>query len=102
MIYQALDSWLVNGLPASSKSGRNIKLSAVHVNCAAPETMHLCQKFGYEIAAVFAFEEQAVLDAFGEDYRFKDILKGLDQESVKLRFRGTQPRIEYYIKECDF
>ena len=57
LIYQGLDSWLANGVKTTKWGIR--KYSSIHISCSAPETMHLCQKHGYErIARVVIMEEK--------------------------------------------
>lgn len=56
LIYQALDHFLENGLPRSD--GGYYHISTVHVMCSAPETMHLCQKYGYLKEAEFFYSQE--------------------------------------------
>jgi len=44
-MYAALDHILKAGLPTSRY--RLQHFTSMHIGCSAPETMHLCEKFGY-------------------------------------------------------
>ena len=98
LIYQALDHFLLNGLPRSN--GESCRISSVHVMCSAPETMHLCQKYGYlrEVEFTYRHEGKAIERELGCT-DIKEVLKGLDREEIKQRFKEEEPRIEYYTKE---
>lgn len=44
-MYAALDHILMAGLPTSRDHTQHF--TSIHIGCSAPETMHLCEKFGY-------------------------------------------------------
>lgn len=96
-IYEALDTFLQHGIPTSAGGIRFT--SRIHIACSAPETMHLCQKHGYEkLAEVNFTKEKAFLERLS-DAPFSEIVPRIGDEGVAKRMRGGDIRNEYYVKE---
>ena len=55
----------------------------MHVSCSAPETMHLCQKYGYERLVSVEYENcRDEIEASGSGKTFEELASGLYKESV--------------------
>ena len=68
----------------------------MHIGCSAPETMHLCEKFGYDkISEVIYEKEYETIETFG---KVEEIMPNLKSKEITDKFRGTTPRLEYWVK----
>ena len=93
-MYQGLDHILKEGLPVSDKDKLNF--TVMHIGCSAPETMHLCEKFGYQkISEVIYSQEMDTVLSFGE---LSVAMPGFGSKVVAEKFRGGEPRLEYWVK----
>ena len=97
-MYTALDHILKEGLPISDTEKLNF--TYMHIGCSAPETMHLCEKFGYQkIAEVIYSQEMETILQHGE---LEEAMPGHWSKEVAEKFRGTEPRLEYWVKQAFF
>ncbi|CDW86840.1 UNKNOWN [Stylonychia lemnae] len=62
--------------------------NAIHMTCGAPETFHLCKKFGYQTLGEFRYQDM--------EPEFLEYYKPSDE--IKSKFRGEDMRIQYNIK----
>ena len=70
----------------------------MHIGCSAPETMHLCEKFGYEkISEVIYSQEMDLILSYG---KLEEAMPGHGSKEVAEKFRGSEPRLEYWVKEA--
>ncbi|TNV76292.1 hypothetical protein FGO68_gene9478 [Halteria grandinella] len=103
VIYQACDEMLIFGGLRKSQpdfEGDLHPISSLHVMCSAPETIHLCKKYGYEMYSKFIYEERkTIIEGYGQVADYREVAWGLENEIVKSRFREV-PCIEYYAKEA--
>jgi hypothetical protein len=101
VIYQACDHILIFGLLKSKPDfeGETYPIPYIHVECSAPETIHLCEKYGYEKLAAFIYSMKTViLEGYGQG-PIETIIPGLQSDTVKARFKGEEPSIVYFVKE---
>ena len=94
-MYTALDHIMKEGLPISDEN--RLFFTSMHIGCSAPETMHLCQKFGYEkISEVIYSQEMDLILSHG---KLEEAMPGHGSPIVAEKFRGTEPRLEYWVKK---
>ena len=93
-MYAALDHILRVGLPTSRYHLKHF--TSIHIGCSAPETMHLCEKFGYtKISEVVYSQEMELILSHGP---LDIVMPGHGSKEVAEKFRGTEPRLEYWVK----
>jgi hypothetical protein len=93
-MYEALDHILMAGLPTSRDHLQHF--TSIHIGCSAPETMHLCEKFGYnKISEVVYSQEMDLILSHGA---LEVAMPGHGNKEVADKFRGTEPRLEYWVK----
>ncbi|CDW78926.1 UNKNOWN [Stylonychia lemnae] len=62
--------------------------NTIHMTCGAPETFHLCKKFGYQTLGEFRY--------LGLEPELLQYFKPSDE--IKMKFRGEDMRIQYNVK----